>query len=207
MQTRKGQSIEDASMAVIEKEIGEHHYDKMQWPIVRRVIHSTADFDFAGSEAIKFSPNSITNGINAIKQGCSIITDVHGVSGLLSKSESAHFGNRIICKISDSDISDAAKKAQTTRAQASMRACADELNGGIAAIGNAPTALLEIIKMVNENVCNPALIVGIPVGFISAVESKNDLASTNIPHITNTGRKGGSPSAAAIINAIYKLAH
>ena len=88
-----------------------------------------------------------------------------------------------------------------------MRACADELNGGIAAIGNAPTALLEIIKMVNENVCNPALIVGIPVGFISAVESKNDLASTNIPHITNTGRKGGSPSAAAIINAIYKLAH
>ena len=200
-------SIEDASMAVIEKEIGEHHYDEMQWPIVRRVIHSTADFDFAGNEAIKFSPDSITNGINAIKQGCSIITDVHGVSGLLSKSESAHFGNRIICKISDPDIADAAKKAQTTRAQASMRACADELNGGIAAIGNAPTALLEIIKMVNENVCNPALIVGIPVGFISAVESKNDLASTNIPHITNTGRKGGSPSAAAIINAIYKLAH
>ena len=88
-----------------------------------------------------------------------------------------------------------------------MRACAEELNGGIVAIGNAPTALLEIIKMANEGICNPALIVGIPVGFISAVESKNDLALTNLPYITNMGRKGGSPSAAAIINAIYKLAH
>ena len=104
MQTRKGQSIEDASMAVIEKEIGEHHYDKMQWPIVRRVIHSTADFDFAGSEAIKFSPNSITNGINAIKQGCSIITDVHGVSGLLSKSECTFW--KPYHMYIDSDISD-----------------------------------------------------------------------------------------------------
>ena len=207
MQTRKGQSIEDASMAVIENEIGDHQYDEMQWPIVRRVIHSTADFDFAGKEAIKFSPDSIKNGINAIKQGCRIITDVHGVSGLISKAESAYFGNRITCKISDPAVAEAAKNAQSTRAQASMRACADDLNGGIVAIGNAPTALLEIIKMVNEGVCNPALIVGIPVGFISAVESKNELASTNLPYITNTGRKGGSPSAAAIINAIYKLAH
>ena len=115
--------------------------------------------------------------------------------------------NRIICKISDPDVAESAKNAQTTRAQASMRACAEELNGGIVAIGNAPTALLEIIKMANEGICNPALIVGIPVGFISAVESKNDLALTNLPYITNMGRKGGSPSAAAIINAIYKLAH
>ena len=150
------------------------------------------------------------------------MTDVHGVSGkidsskmanegvcksLLSKAESAYFKNRIICKISDPDVAESAKNAQTTRAQASMRACAEELNGGIVAIGNAPTALLEIIKMANEGVCNPALIVGIPVGFISAVESKNDLALTNLPYITNMGRKGGSPSAAAIINAIYKLAH
>ena len=207
MQTEKGQSIEDASMAVIEKEIGKHPYDKMQWPIVRRVIHSTADFDFAGKQAIKFSSDSIKNGINALKQGCCIVTDVHGVSGLLSKAESAYFKNRIICKISDPDVAESAKNAQTTRAQASMRACAEELNGGIVAIGNAPTALLEIIKMANEGVCNPALIVGIPVGFISAVESKNDLALTNLPYITNMGRKGGSPSAAAIINAIYKLAH
>ena len=190
-------------MAVIEKEIGKH----LQWPIVRRVIHSTADFDFAGKQAIKFSPDSIKNGINALKQGCCIVTDVHGVSGLLSKAESAYFKNRIICKISDPDVAESAKNAQTTRAQASMRACAEELNGGIVAIGNAPTALLEIIKMANEGVCNPALIVGIPVGFISAVESKNDLALTNLPYITNMGRKGGSPSAAAIINAIYKLAH
>ena len=156
MQTEKGQSIEDASMAVIEKEIGEHQYDQMQWPIVRRVIHSTADFAFAivnaptafaGKQAIKFSPDSIKNGINALKQGCCIVTDVHGVSGLLSKAESAYFKNRIICKISDPDVTESAKNAQTTRAQASMRACAEELNGGIVAIGNAPTALLEIIKM------------------------------------------------------------
>ena len=113
MQTEKGQSIEDASMAVIEKEIGEHQYDQMQWPIVRRVIHSTADFDFAGKQAIKFSPDSIKNGINALKQGCCIVTDVHGVSGLLSKAESAYFKNRIICKISDPDVTEIAKNAQT----------------------------------------------------------------------------------------------
>ena len=129
------------------------------------------------------------------------------IACLPAKSKSAYFKNRIICKISDPDVAESAKNAQTTRAQASMRACAEELNGGIVAIGNAPTALLEIIKMANEGICNPALIVGIPVGFISAVESKNDLALTNLPYITNMGRKGGSPSAAAIINAIYKLAH
>ncbi|MDI1496021.1 MAG: precorrin-8X methylmutase (cobH, cbiC) [Cenarchaeum symbiont of Oopsacas minuta] len=207
MQTRKGQSIEDASMAMIENEIGEHMYDKMQWPIVRRVIHSTADFDFANKEAIIFGPNAIKGGIAALKRGCHIVTDVHGVSGLLCKTESAHFGNHIVCKISEPDIAKAAKNAQTTKAQASMRACATELNDGIVAIGNAPTALLELLQMIDEGICNPALIVGIPVGFISAVESKTKLALTNLPYITNKGRKGGSPSAAAIVNALYKLAH
>ena len=101
MQTEKGQSIEDASMAVIEKEIGKHPYDKMQWPIVRRVIHSTADFDFAGKQAIKFSPDSIKNGINALKQGCCIVTDVHGVS--LAR-QSLHILKTALCKISCSNV-------------------------------------------------------------------------------------------------------
>jgi len=206
MQTEKGQSIEDASMVMIEKEIGSHNYNEKEWPIVRRIIHSTADFDFADKNRIIFSAGAIESGINALKNGCSIVVDVNGVLGGLNKQNPKDFGNNIICNISSPEVMELAKKQGKTRSQVSMRYASSDIEGGIVAIGNAPTALLEIISMVKEGIIKPALIIGIPVGFICAPESKEELSKLKeVPFITNIGRKGGSSSASAIINALYKL--
>ena len=205
MQTRKGQSIEDESMQIIDDEVGPHQYDKFEWPIVRRVIHATADFDFAGKNKIIFHKDAVMNGINALKEGCSIIVDVNGVIGGMNKQNPKDFGNKVICNISDPDIAERAKKENKTRAQVSMRIAASEMNGGIVTIGNAPTALLEVIKIISEGVTKPALVIGIPVGFVSAAESKEELQTIDVPFITNTGRKGGSSCAASIVNALFKL--
>jgi len=205
MQTSKGQSIEDASMEIIEKEIGKHSYSEKEWPIVRRIIHSTADFDFAKNNAIIFHENAIKSGIEALKRGCKIVVDVNGVSGLFNKQNLKDFGNDVVCKISDEDVISQAKKEGKTRSQVSMILSKSEMDGGIIVIGNAPTALFEVIQMINEKIVKPALVIGIPVGFISAAESKEELASTDVPFITNKGRKGGSPVASAIVNALFKL--
>ena len=205
MQTRKGQGIEDESMQIIDDEVGPHQYDKFEWPIVRRVIHATADFDFAGKNKIIFHKDAVMNGINALKEGCSIVVDVNGVIGGLNKQNPKDFGNKLICNISDSDIAEQAKKENKTRSQISMRAVASEINGGVVAIGNAPTALLEVIQMISEGITKPALIIGIPVGFVAAAESKEKLQTIDVPYITNAGRKGGSSCAASIVNALFKL--
>ena len=206
MQTKKGQSIEDASMQMIEKEIGSHQYNEKEWPIVRRIIHSTADFDFADKNKIVFHKDAIDSGMHALKNGCSIVVDVNGVIGGLNKQNPKDFGNNILCNISNPEVMEIAKKEGKTRSQISMRIAQSEINGGIVVIGNAPTALQEVIKMVKEGIVKPALIVGIPVGFICAAESKEELSNLNeIPFITNIGRKGGSSSASAIVNAIFKL--
>jgi precorrin-8X/cobalt-precorrin-8 methylmutase len=205
MQTEKGQSIEDQSMEIIEKEIGSHQYDELEWPIVRRVIHATADFDFAKDNKIIFHKDAIKSGINALRNGCNLIVDVNGVIGGLNKQNLNEFGNNTICNISNPIIVEEAKKYNKTRAQTSMRMAASEMNGGIVVIGNAPTALLEVIQMVQEGVTTPALIIGIPVGFVSSPESKEALQVLDVPFITNKGRKGGSPCASAIVNALFKL--
>ena len=205
MQTRKGQSIEDESMEIIEHEVGSHPYNDMEWPIVRRVIHATADFDFAGKNKIIFHKDAITSGISALKNNCNIIVDVNGVIGGLNKQNPKDFGNNIICNISDSGLAERAKQENKTRAQMSMRVAALEMDGGIVVIGNAPTALLEVIKMIREGITKPALVIGMPVGFVSAAESKEELQTVSIPFITNIGRKGGSSCAASIVNALFKL--
>ena len=206
MQTKKGQSIEDASMQMIEDEIGTHQYNEKEWPIVRRIIHSTADFDFADKNKIIFQENAIQSAMDALKKGCSIVVDVNGVIGLLNKQNPKDFGNKVVCRISDPEIMELAKLEGKTRSQVSMREAKAEIDGGIVAIGNAPTALLEVIEMVKEGIVKPALIIGIPVGFICAVESKEALAKLeNTPFITNLGRKGGSSSTSAMMNAIFKL--
>jgi len=203
MITQKGQSIEDKSMEIIEQELGPHHYSPDEWTIVKRVIHSTADFDFAKSNKIIFHAQAIESGINALKNGCNIVVDVNGVIGLLNKDNLGKFGNKTICSISDPQVVEEAKRLNKTRAQTAMRIGAKDIDGGVVAIGNAPTALQEIIQMAREGVTKPALVIGIPVGFVCAAESKEELASTQIPHITNIGRKGGSPCASAILNALY----
>ena len=205
MQTRKGQSIEEESMQIIENEIGSHSYNEHQWPLVRRIIHSTADFDFARDNKIIFHKTAVQSGLDALKNGCSIIVDVNGIIGLMNKQNPKDFGNSVICNISEPSLIETAKKENKTRAQMSMRVAKEDMNGGIVVIGNAPTALLEVMEMIKEGITKPALVIGIPVGFVSAIESKEELARMDTPFITNQGRKGGSPCASAIVNALYKL--
>jgi precorrin-8X/cobalt-precorrin-8 methylmutase len=205
MQTEKGQSIEDASMQVIENEIGSHSYNEIEWPIVRRVIHATADFDFARKNKIIFHEDSIQSGTNALKSGCNIVVDVDSVIGGFNKKNLEDFGNKVVCKISDPIIIKKAKELNKTRAQISMRMSSDEMMRSVVVIGNAPTALLEVIQMVREKIVKPDLIIGMPVGFISAPESKEKLQKIQVPFITNLGRKGGSSAASAIVNALFKL--
>lgn len=203
----KGQSIEDQSMEIIEKEIGSHPYDKKQWPIVRRIIHATADFDFAGKNRILFHRDSIDSGLEALKKGKKIVVDVSAVLGGLNKQNLKDFGCDAVCNISSQEVAAEAKKeTDKTRAQISMRVGAADMEGGVVAIGNSPTALLELIDMIREKAASPALVIGIPVGFVSAAESKEELSKLDYPHITNIGRKGGSPCASSVINALFKMA-
>lgn len=206
MQTERGQSIEDASMRVIEEEAGDHGYGVREWQVVRRIIHSTADFDFAGRNRVAFSPGAIDAGLGALRGGRGIVADVNGVLGGLNKRNPADYGNRLVCRISDPGIRKTAEGQGTTRARAAMRASAGDMEGGIAVVGNAPTALQEVVRMAREGEARPALVVGLPVGFICAAESKEELAGLRgTPFITNSGRKGGSPSASAVVNALYVM--
>jgi len=203
MITGKGQSIEDKSMKIIESEIGSHSYLPDEWTIVKRVIHSTADFDFARENKIIFHMDAIKKGVEALKSGCAIVVDVNGVAGGFNKDNLKKFGNQVICNISESFVVSKAKALNKTRAQTSMRVASKDMNRGIVAIGNAPTALLEVIQMIKEGLTLPSLVIGIPVGFVCASESKDELRTLDIPYITNLGRKGGSPCASAIVNALY----
>lgn len=197
--------IEKKSLDIIDSEIGQHDYNELEWAIVRRVIHATADFDFARRERVVFHRNAITSAFNAIKNKCNIVTDVDMVLSAINKKLVTDLGLKVMCYISDKSLSNEARKFNKTRSEMAMRRAANEMNGGIVAIGNAPTALYETINMIREDVTKPALVIGIPVGFVSATESKDELMKINIPFITNTGRKGGSPAASSILNAILLL--
>ena len=207
MQTSRGQAIEDASMRIIESEVGDHGYGPAEWPVVRRVIHATADFDFAGANRMLFHRDAVRLGVQALREGAAIIADVNGVLGGLNKQNPRVFGNDVICNISDPGVAAAAKAGNTTRSRAAMRAAGGQMEGGVVAIGNAPTALREVTKMVREGAARPALVIGVPVGFVDAAESKGELAAQDAtPYITNVGRKGGSPAASAVVNALFKMA-
>lgn len=199
--------IEERSMEIIESEIGTHGYTERQWSIVRRVIHSTADFDFAKpyKNGIIFSTNAIENAFEALKKRRYIVVDVDMVLSGINKKSAAKIGTSMICNISNKDVLTISKNENKTRSKVAMRYSSEQIDGGIVVIGNAPTALFELVNMINEGVARPLLVVGIPVGFVSAEESKLELSKTNIEFITNIGRKGGSPAAASIINALMLM--
>lgn len=197
--------IEKRSFEIIDAEACPHDYDRMQWPIVRRVIHATADFDFAGRGRILFHHRAIDSAFSAIKKRCAVVTDVDMVLAAINKKSLADLGLLATCYISDAKVAEDSKKLGKTRSEVAMRRAAAQIDGGIVIIGNAPTALYEVISMVKEGAVRPALVVGIPVGFVSAMESKEELSKTDVPFITNVGRKGGSPAASSIINALLLL--
>ncbi len=198
--------IEKRSFDIIESEIGSHSYNEYQWAIVRRVIHATADFDFAKSGKILFHKRAIESAFNAFQKRCTVVTDVDMVLAAISKKSIADLGLKAACYISDSIVAEQARKLGKTRSETAMRYAVNDMDGGIVAIGNAPTALYEVVNMIREGITKPALVVGIPVGFVSATESKEELAKMDdVPFITNSGRKGGSPVVSSIMNALMLL--
>lgn len=202
--TTQPQEIEAKSFEMIDEEIGEHSYTAEQYPVVQRVIHASADFHLGKS--ILFHPDAVRAGIQAIRSGKIIAADVQMIQAGISKPRIEKFGGVINVYISDPDVIEEAKRLNTTRAIIATRKAAKEAEGGIFAIGNAPTALLELIRLVKTGEAKPGLIVGMPVGFVSAAESKEELAKLDVPFITNLGRKGGSPVTVAAINAMAIMA-
>ncbi len=205
--TQAGQQIEHDSFAIVDREVGSHAYAEAQWQVVRRMIHATADFEFNG--LTEFSEGAVEAGMRAILNGAPIVADVEMICVGLSKPRLAHFGIASHQFIADDDVIAAAKQANTTRAVQAMRKAhaMGLLDGGIVAVGNAPTALLEVLRMIEEEGVKPALIVGMPVGFVSAAESKDALAQLrDVPWIITRGRKGGSTLVVAAIHALLSLA-
>ncbi|KEQ23721.1 precorrin-8X methylmutase [Paenibacillus tyrfis] len=202
--TVQPQEIEEKSFEMITEELGEHNYTEEQFKVVQRVIHASADFELGRS--VVFHPDAIRAGIEAIRSGKPVVADVQMVQVGISKPRLAKYGGDVRVYISDADVMEEAKRLNTTRAIISIRKAAREADGAIYAIGNAPTALLELIRLVKEGEARPGLIVGVPVGFVSAAESKEELLKLDVPFITNIGRKGGSPVAVATVNALSLLA-
>lgn len=205
--TQAGQQIEHDSFAIVDREAGPHTYGAEQWPIVRRMIHATADFEFNG--LTRFHPQAVTAGVAAILAGRPIVADVEMILAGVSGPRLAHFGVALHQFIGDAEVIAQARAENTTRAVQAMRKAhrSGLLDGGIVAVGNAPTALLEVARLIGEHGVRPALVIGMPVGFVSAAESKATLARIGaVPWIVIDGRKGGSTLVVAAIHALLALA-
>jgi precorrin-8X/cobalt-precorrin-8 methylmutase len=198
-------NIEKQSFDIIESEIGKHDYNEDQWVIVRRVIHATADFDFAKNCKIIFHPNAIESAFLAFSKQSFIVTDVEMVLHGINKKSLSTLNITGVCYINDPECIKDSKKFNKTRSELAIQKSMDKINNGIVVIGNAPTALYEVISLIKEKKLFPSLVIGVPVGFVSAVESKNELSKLDVPFITNKGRKGGSSAASSIINALLLL--
>ena len=199
------EEIEAESFRIIEQELGPHDWPAQQWPLVRRAIHTSADFDYARSMYI--SPDAVASGIAALKAGRGIVTDTTMIISGMGKERLKGFGVQVSCFVADPQVAKEAKAQQITRSIVAMRKGAGDAGNGIFVIGNAPTALFELIRLIREERVTPQLIVGLPVGFVGAAESKEALRELArdypaLPFITNSGRKGGSNVAAAVMNAI-----
>lgn len=196
--------IEKRSMEIIGEELGELKIDPEKISIVKRVIHTSADFDYARN--MRFSEGVVEKALEALKNGATIITDTNILRTGINKAGLAKLGAKAVCFMADADVAARAKEAGSTRAAACMeKACTVE-GPVIIAVGNAPTALVRLDELVKEGKIKPALVIGVPVGFVNVVESKEIIMQTGIPYIVAVGRKGGSNVAAAICNAlIYKL--
>ena len=201
----KPDEIERSSFQIIDQEAGTHPYTAQQWSIVRRIIHTTADFEF--KEMVHFHPEALSAGIGAIRNGKMIITDTNMARVGIRKKESEKFGGVVKCYINDPLIHEKAAATGGTRAEAAVDMALADMKDGIYVVGNAPTALLRLIELIGEKKARPALIIGLPVGFVNAAESKAALMELDYPYISNVGRKGGSNVAASVVNALAILAN
>lgn len=194
-------AIENRSMELIAPHLAELHLDERATKLYSRLIHASGDVGYA--PITRVHPEAIDRAIEALKAGAHIYTDVEMVRTGINKKKLASFGGEVHCLVADPEVAVQAKELGITRSMVAMRRFGKDLDGSIVAIGNAPTALFEVLRLVREEGIRPACIVGIPVGFVGAAESKAELAENGIvPYITVEGTKGGSPIAAAAINAL-----
>ncbi len=200
--------IEAESFRIIEAEFESRtglaisSFTPEEFKVVQRVIHATGDFSLAS--LMVFQNDPIASALRAIRAGGDIVTDVNMVASGISNSILAGFGGRVICRVGDATVAAMAREQGTTRAEAAMRqAGSDSL--AVLAIGNAPTALVSALRLIEKKEMRPGVVIGVPVGFVNAAESKELLKSAPVPAITITGRRGGSPIAAAMVNALLRM--
>ena len=197
------QEIEKRSFEIITEELGNVELDPLQAPIIKRAIHTSADFDYLKN--LTFSELAVEQFHTAIKNGACIVTDTQMAKSGINKRALARYGGEVYCFMSDADVAEIAKKNGTTRATASMDKAAAMDKKLIFAIGNAPTALVRLYELIEDGKLDPALIIGVPVGFVNVVASKELIMKAGVPYIVARGRKGGSNIAACICNALLYM--
>ena len=195
--------IEKRSFEIITRELGDRILDEEKAPLIKRVIHTSADFEYA--DTLCFSDDVIAKALKAIRSGASIVTDTQMGRAGINKRSLAKYGGQVYCFMSDEDVAAEAKKNGTTRAVASIDKAAAMDQPLIFDIGIEPTALIRIYELVKEGKLSPALVIGVPVGFVNVVQSKELIMETEVPYIVARGRKGGSNVAAAICNALLYM--
>ena len=196
----KPMDIEKRSFEIITEILGETKLDPENELVIKRVIHTSADFDYV--ENLMFSDHAVQKALEALRSGCDIVTDTQMAKSGINKTILGRLGGHVHCFMSDPDVAAEAKERGITRAIVSMERAAALSKPCIFAIGNAPTALISLYEQMQEGKINPALIIGVPVGFVNVVESKELIIQSDAPHIVARGRKGGSNVAAAICNAL-----
>ena len=197
-------AIENRSMEIIAPHLSNLNLSDEEIKIYSRMIHASGDVEYA--PIIKIHRAAISSAKDAIKRGANIFVDVEMVRTGINKRVLKKFGGEVFCKVADDDIKKIAEQEKITRSMAAMRSFGKNLNGAIVAVGNAPTALFEVLRLVREEKIFPAVIIGVPVGFVGAADSKAELANqTEVPFITVEGTKGGSPIAVAAVNAILYM--
>ena len=202
-------AIEAESFRIIESEFESRtglaisSYSPEEFKVVQRVIHATGDFSLASS--MVFQHDAIASGLQALRAGGDVVTDVKMVASGVSGALLGKFGGRVLCRIGDDEVARRAGEQGTTRSEAAMREAVGDCVA-VLAIGNAPTALVAALRLIESGELRPGLVVGVPVGFVNAAESKELLMASRVPAITIAGRRGGSPIAAAMVNALLRLA-
>ena len=200
----KPMEIEKRSFEIITELLGDRKLDPENEPVIKRVIHTTADFEYADN--LVFSPGAVAKGIEALKAGCHIVTDTSMAMSGINKTILGKLGGQVHCFIADPDVAEKAKARGITRSAVSMEKAAKLDKPCIFAVGNAPTALIALHELMEAGTVKPALIIGVPVGFVNVVESKELILQDDVPFIVARGRKGGSNVAAAICNAmLYQI--
>ena len=200
----KPMDIEKRSFEIITEILGDTKLEPENELVIKRVIHTTADFEYVPN--LVFSDHAVLKGIEALRSGCDIVTDTQMAKSGINKTILGKLGGQVHCFMSDPDVAAEAKERGITRAIVSMERAAKLPKPCIFAIGNAPTALISLNEQMEAGTLNPALIIGVPVGFVNVVESKELIIESGVPHIVARGRKGGSNVAAAICNAmLYQI--